>query len=101
VARQLMRLSRKLARNKSRLAPKHRTVSNNPPAQADGPTAKLKAAVRGLRQTAHGDPATIAICSEAERLIDSGWTERRGGGEGTKQRPLLPEWKGREPPENP
>jgi hypothetical protein len=54
-----------------RLARKHRSPSNNPPAQA---TAKLKAAVRGLRQTARGDAQTLEIISEAERLIKSGWT---------------------------
>jgi hypothetical protein len=66
-------------------------------------TAKLKAAVRGLRQTARGDPATVAICNEAERLIKSGWTERKGGGDTTQEKrwPLLPEWGGKEPPEIP
>jgi len=43
----------------------------------------------------------MEMCSEVERLINAGWTMRRGGGEAIKQRPLLPEWKGREPPENP
>jgi hypothetical protein len=33
-----------------------------------------------------------------ERLINTGRTERRDGGEATKPRPLLPEWKGRDPP---
>jgi len=81
-------------------------VSNDPPAQAgDTTTAKLRAAVRGLRQTARGDPATMEIVNEAQRLIDSGWTERRGGGERTKpaplhetMRPYAAQWK-KPPPE--
>ena len=80
-----------------------RTPSDNsPPVQADGDatTAKLRAVVRGLRQTAHGDPATIELCSEVERLINSGWIERRGGPQ-PRRLPLHPAWKGREPPENP
>jgi hypothetical protein len=84
-----------------RLARKHRATNDTPPAQADGDaTTKLKSAIAGLRSTARGDPATMEIVSEAERLIKSGWTERRGGGEATKPRPMLPEWKdSREPPE--
>jgi len=61
-------------------------------------TAKLKAAVRGLRQTARGDPATLEIVSEAQRLIDSGWTERRGPFE-PRRWPLHDAWGGKEPPE--
>jgi hypothetical protein len=86
-----------------RLARKHRTTDNNPPAQADGDTttAKIRTAAAQLRQTAHGDAATVAICNEVERLIDSGWTVRKGGGETTAEKrwPLLPEWGGKEPPE--
>jgi hypothetical protein len=78
------RLSKRLARTiKPRPAPKRRTASDTPPAQAVS-TAKLRRAVQQLRQTAHGDPATVAICDEAERLIASGWIERRGGGETTE-----------------
>jgi len=56
-----------------------------------------------VRQTARGHPATMEIVSEARRQIDSGWVERRGGGETTadKRWPLLPEWGRKEPPENP
>jgi hypothetical protein len=70
-------------------------------------TGRLKRAVRQLRETARGDPATIEICNEAQRLIDAGWVERRGGGERTKPVPLPKElrpyeaqWK-KPPPETP
>jgi hypothetical protein len=56
--------------------------------------------VRGLRQTARGDPATMEIVSEAQRLIDSGWTERRGPFE-PRRWPLHEAWGGKEPPEIP
>jgi hypothetical protein len=92
-----MRLSRRLARNKSRLAPKHRAVSDTPPAQADA-TAKLRNAVHRLRSTARGDPAVLEIVSEAQRLIDSGWTERRGPFE-PRRWPLHEAWGGKEPPD--
>jgi hypothetical protein len=72
-------------------------VSNDPPAQAVS-TAKLRTAVRQLRSTARGDPETTAICDEAQRLIDSGWVERRGPFE-PRRWPLHEAWKGREPPE--
>ena len=96
-----MRLSKQLARNRFRQAPKPRAASNNPPAQAVR-TAKLRTAVRQLRRTARGDPAVMEVISEAEKLIASGWAERRGGGESIKPAPMPPEWKGcKPPPENP
>jgi hypothetical protein len=65
-------------------------------------TGRLKRA-KGLRAVPHGDAATEEIISKAQRLIDSGWTVRKGGGEATKEKrwPLLPEWGGKEPPEKP
>jgi hypothetical protein len=85
------------------LARKHRVTDNNPPAQAESRTiAKLKRAVRGLRQTARGDPEIVAVCDEAQRLIDSGWIKRKGGGERTRPAKMPPEWKDSpEPPEEP
>jgi hypothetical protein len=87
-----------------RLARKHRVTDNKPPAQALR-TAKLRRAVGQLRNTARGDPATLEICDEAEKLIASGWTERKGGGERTKAiplpkelRPYAAQWK-KPPPE--
>jgi hypothetical protein len=44
--------------------------------------------VRKLRETAHGDPAVQEIIDGAEKLIKSGWTVRKGGGEQTKPVPL-------------
>jgi hypothetical protein len=84
-------LAQRLARNKFRPALKARAANDTPP--GDATTAKLRTAVQQLRQTAHGDATTLAICSEAERLIDSGWIERRGGGERTKPVPLPKELK--------
>jgi hypothetical protein len=99
-----MRLSKQLARNRFRQAPKPRAASNNPPAQAVR-TAKLRTAVRQLRQTARGDPDIVAVCDEAQKLIDSGWVERKGGGERTRPlplpkelRPYAAQWK-KPPPE--
>jgi hypothetical protein len=70
-------------------------------------TARLKAAVRQLRQTAHHDRATTEICDEVERLIASGWVERRGGGDRTapmklpkELEPYRDRW-ARSPPEKP
>src|SRR5262249_46326420 len=98
-----MRLSRRLARNKSRLVPKPRAaVSNDPPAQADGDaTTKLQTAVKALRQTARADPGIAELCDSIEQGL-SGYV-RHGGGEATESKrwPLLPEWGGKEPPENP
>jgi hypothetical protein len=72
-----------------------------PPGDA---TAKLRTAVQQLRETAR-DPATLEIVSEVQRLIDAGWTERRGGGERTRAvplpkelRPYQDQWK-KPPPE--
>jgi hypothetical protein len=74
-----------------RLARKYRAVSNDPPAQAVR-TAKLRTAVRQLRRTARGDPDIVAICDDAQKLIDSGWTVRRGpDSAASKPRPLPPE----------
>ena len=86
-----MRLSKQLARNRFRQAPKPRAASNNPPTQAVR-TAKLRTAVRQLRQTARGDPEVLAVCDEAERLIASGWTVRRGPFE-PRPAKMPPEWK--------
>ena len=88
------RLSLKLARTKRLAARKARAVNDAPP----DATTKLRAAVRQLRETAN-DPATLDICSEAEKLIASGWIERRGPFEPRPAKPL-PEWK-KPPPENP
>ena len=99
MARQLMRLSRRLARNKSHLAPRHRAANDTPPSDA---TTKLKSAAAGLRETAGTDATIDEMCDSVENLLCQGWTVRHGG-EATKDKrwPLLPEWKGREPPENP
>jgi hypothetical protein len=40
----------------------------------------------------------MEVISEAEKLIASGWAERRGGGESIKPAPMPPEWKGCKPP---
>jgi len=87
----MSRLSRRLAR-------KHRAAVSNPPSQAA--TARLKRAVGKLRRTARGDPATMEIVNEAEKLIASGWTVRRGGPDEPKRAEPLPEWK-KPPPETP
>jgi len=58
-------------------------------------TAKLKRA-----RVARGDPATVEICGEAEKLIKSGWVERRGPFE-PRRWPLHEAWGGKEPPEIP
>jgi hypothetical protein len=47
------------------------------------------------------DPKVTAICDAVEEMIADGYTVREGGGEAIKQRPLLPEWRGKEPPETP
>jgi hypothetical protein len=88
----MSRLSRRLAR-------KHRAASNDPPAQVDG-AAKVRTAIQQLRSTARGDAATTAICDEVQRLIDSGWIERRGPFE-PRRWPLHEAWGGKEPPERP
>jgi hypothetical protein len=41
-------------------------------------TRKFKAAIKQLRETVHGDAATMEVVKEAERLIAKGWTIRRG-----------------------
>jgi hypothetical protein len=43
------------------------------------------------------------MCDSVENLLRQGWTVREGGGEATMQKrwALLPEWEGREPPEQP
>jgi hypothetical protein len=45
----------------------------------------------------------MEIVNEAQRLIDSGWTVRKGGGETTAEKrwPLHEAWGGKEPPERP
>jgi hypothetical protein len=67
------------------------------------PREQLIKEARILRES--GDPKAVAVADAflaTDRVIfgDDGWIERRGGGEATRQQPLLPEWKGREPPEN-
>jgi len=66
---------------------------------------QLKAKAAKLREVAGDDPQAVAV-ADAFLTVDemlAGWVERRGGGEKTAEKrwPLLPEWKGREPPENP
>jgi hypothetical protein len=70
-------------------------------------TRRLRSAVRKLRETAHGDPAVQEIIDGADKLIKSGWVERKGGGEQIKPLPLPKElrpyqaqWK-KPPPEAP
>jgi hypothetical protein len=52
-------------------------------------------ALNDLGEEIYAKPVTID-----EMIFGDGWIERRGGGEATKPRPLLPEWK-REPPPEP
>jgi hypothetical protein len=68
--------------------------------QADATTAKIRTAAAQLRRAARGDPTTLEIVSEAQRLIDSGWIERRGPFE-PRRWPLHEAWGGKEPPEIP
>ena len=52
-------------------------------------TARLKAAVGKLGRTPHPDAETEQVISEAQKLIDAGWTERRGpDSAASKPRPL-------------
>jgi hypothetical protein len=69
-----------------RLARKHRVADNSPPPLK---TAKLKAAVRSLRRTVRDDDPETEIINEAQRLLDAGWTVRRGpDSAASKPRPL-------------
>jgi hypothetical protein len=47
------------------------------------------------------DPKVTAICDAVEEMIADGYTLREYDGPQPRRAELLPEWKGREPPEKP
>jgi hypothetical protein len=91
VTRLLMRRSQRLSRTGKR-----RT--------ALPPREQLRAEAKILLEIAPDDPKTVHLANAflaVDEMIAGGYTVREGGGEATKQRPLLPEWRGKGPPERP
>ena len=66
------------------------------------PVRELLREAQILRETFPDDPDVTAICNAFEQttaeMIADGYTLREGGPE-PKRAPLLPEWRGKEPPE--
>jgi hypothetical protein len=60
---------------------------------------QLREQAKALRKVAPDDVGITRLCDAVETIADAGGFVRRGPRE-TKQRPLLPEWGGKEPPEN-
>jgi hypothetical protein len=65
------------------------------------PPDQLKAKAAQLRQAVPNNSRVIAVCNAIEELIADGYTLREYDGPQPRRAELLPEWKGREPPEKP
>ena len=62
---------------------------------------QLKAKAAQLRQAVPDDPKVAALCDAIEEMLADGYTVREYDGPQPRRAELLPEWKGREPPEKP
>jgi hypothetical protein len=68
------------------------------------PAAQLRKEAAILRQIAPDDPKIAAAVNAfltLDEIIAGGYTVRVGAPDEPKRAPLLPEWGGKEPPENP
>jgi hypothetical protein len=64
------------------------------------PANELRRQATKLREIAPNDHAVAAVVNAFEEIDGAGGFVRHGPRE-TKQRPLMPEWGGKEPPEKP
>jgi hypothetical protein len=80
-----------------KLARKHVPGERAPLARLSWLGQKLEQA-KASREASTDDAKVTTSCE-----VPDGWTVRHGGGEATESRrwPLLPEWGGKEPPEEP